>query len=50
MVLLQGQGGLITVTRTGEHDDGGGRQGREIRGSAMVQIGAELLYKRAKVG
>ncbi len=26
MVLLQGQGGLITITRAGEDDDGGGRQ------------------------
>jgi hypothetical protein len=28
MVLLQSQSGLITVTRTGEADDGGGRQRR----------------------
>jgi hypothetical protein len=28
MVLLQSQSGLITVTRTGEANDGGGRQRR----------------------
>ena len=49
MILLQSQSGLITVTRTAKNDDGGGRQGREIRGSAKVQIGAELLCKSAKV-